>query len=136
MEVAEVPILQRRVERELDDLEQRLGEEAREVFIAACLCRGIRGSTIAGPDGQALSDRERFVLIQYAIGRRMKMISRDLGDLSIRTIETYLERARRKLGIRGRGEVIRFVFQRGWASSQSDGGRDMATVSPAEGEGD
>lgn len=103
----------RRIEAELDDLEQRFGVDDHDAIAGAYLRRGIRGITIATSDGGELSERERLVLIRYAIGHRLVAIARELG-LSGRTIETYLTRAQEKLRIHGRAEVIRFAIGRGW----------------------
>ena len=115
MVVADAPEqrLRLRIESELDALEQQFGTEAREIFTSVYLHRGIRDTTISMPKGSDLSERERFVLVQYALGRRMKDLSRELG-LSVRTIETYLTRGQRKLGVHGRAQVVRLVLGRGW----------------------
>lgn len=114
---AEIPeqLTQRRIEFELDELERRLGADERPMLAAAYMRRGIRGTIVAADDGVELSERERYVLIRYALGEPMKAIARQLA-LSKRTVETYLKRAQEKLHIRGRAEVIRFAIGRGWVA--------------------
>jgi len=109
--------LQQVVARELDVLEQLLGKEARVALAAEYLRRGIRGTSIASADGAEISDRERVVLVHYALGRRMRDLARELGGLSIRTIETYL--AEKKLGVHGREAVVRLAIARGWFGAPS-----------------
>ena len=111
--------LQQVVARELDVLEQLLGKEARVALAAEYLRRGIRGTSIASADGAEISDRERVVLVHYALGRRMRDLARELGGLSIRTIETYLARAEKKLGVHGREAVVRLAIARGWFGAPS-----------------
>lgn len=58
---------------------------------------------------QLLTPRERDVLQKIATGRSNKHIAREL-DLSVRTIETHRLNIKRKLGIEGQADLIRFAL--------------------------
>ncbi|HJQ09425.1 MAG TPA: response regulator transcription factor [Gemmatimonadaceae bacterium] len=62
---------------------------------------------------EALSDREREVLVRIARGYSNKEIAGDLG-LSVKTVETYKARVAEKLGLRTRVEIVRFAARHGW----------------------
>jgi len=57
-----------------------------------------------------LTSREHEVLQHIAKGQSNKQIARDL-DLSVRTVETHRLNIKRKLGIEGQAELIRFAVQ-------------------------
>jgi DNA-binding NarL/FixJ family response regulator len=59
---------------------------------------------------QMLTARERQVLKQIASGKANKQIAREL-DLSVRTVETHRLNIKRKLGIDGQAELIRFAVE-------------------------
>lgn len=63
----------------------------------------------AMPDNQ-LTSREQEVLRHIANGESNKQIARQL-DLSVRTVETHRLNIKRKLGIEGQAELIRFAVQ-------------------------
>jgi DNA-binding NarL/FixJ family response regulator len=63
----------------------------------------------------ALTERERGILEQVAVGRSNRQIAVQLM-LSERTIKYYLTRAYRKLGVSGRGEAAEFVREHGLIS--------------------
>ena len=65
-----------------------------------------------------LTVREQEVLQHIADGQSNKQIARDL-DLSVRTVETHRLNIKRKLGIEGQAELIKFAVQH----AQFDGGR-------------
>ena len=65
------------------------------------------------PEHDALSDREREVLVRIARGFSNKEIAAELG-LSVKTVETYKGRMSEKLGLRTRVEIVRYAAQRGW----------------------
>jgi DNA-binding NarL/FixJ family response regulator len=69
---------------------------------------------------QALSDREREVLVRIAHGYGNKEIARDLG-LSVKTIETYKARFSEKLGVRSRVEIARFAAKHGLIDPLANG---------------
>jgi len=57
-----------------------------------------------------LTSREHQVLLHIANGQSNKQIARDL-DLSVRTVETHRLNIKRKLGIEGQAELIRYAVQ-------------------------
>lgn len=59
---------------------------------------------------QLLTPRERQVLQRIATGKSNKHIAREL-DLSVRTIETHRLNIKRKLGIEGQADLIRFALE-------------------------
>lgn len=61
------------------------------------------------PDNQ-LTTREQEVLRHLANGESNKQIARAL-DLSVRTVETHRLNIKRKLGIEGQAELIKFAVQ-------------------------
>jgi DNA-binding NarL/FixJ family response regulator len=61
------------------------------------------------PDNQ-LTSREQEVLRHIANGESNKRIAREL-DLSVRTVETHRLNIKRKLGIEGQAELIKFAVQ-------------------------
>ncbi len=60
-----------------------------------------------------LSDRESEVLRQIAWGFSNKEIAQAL-DLSIKTVEVHKANATRKLGLRGRIDIVRYAVLQGW----------------------
>jgi len=63
----------------------------------------------AAQDSQ-LTTREQEVLRHIANGESNKQIARQL-DLSVRTVETHRLNIKRKLGIEGQAELIKFAVQ-------------------------
>lgn len=57
-----------------------------------------------------LTPRERDVLQRIATGKSNKHIAREL-DLSVRTVETHRLNIKRKLGIEGQADLIRFALE-------------------------
>ena len=92
---------------------------ARETYIdpsiAARLVDGYLESAPAdgGEGRQALSDRERDVLVRVATGFSNKEIAAELG-LSVKTIESYKARAAEKLGLKTRVDIVRYAARQGW----------------------
>jgi len=68
------------------------------------------------PEGQ-LTAREHEVLQHLAAGESNKLIARAL-DLSVRTVETHRFNIKRKLGIEGQAELIKYAVEH----AQFDGG--------------
>ena len=64
----------------------------------------------------ALSDREREVLLRIAQGFSNKEIAAELA-LSVKTVETYKSRVAEKLGLRSRVDMVRYAARRGWLDS-------------------
>lgn len=58
-----------------------------------------------------LTPREKEVLQSIATGKSNKHIAREL-DLSVRTVETHRLNIKRKLGIEGQADLIRFALER------------------------
>lgn len=65
----------------------------------------------SGPPG--LTDREVEVLRMMATGHSNKEIASAL-DISIKTAEVHKANAMRKLGLRGRTDVVRYAVLQGW----------------------
>ena len=59
---------------------------------------------------QLLTPRERGILQAIAAGKSSKTIANDL-DLSVRTVETHRLNIKRKLGIDGQANLIRFALE-------------------------
>jgi len=78
------------------------------IYYSAALARQL--ASPAAPDG-LLTAREEEVLGHIAGGQSNKQIARAL-DLSVRTVETHRLNIKRKLGIEGQAELIRFAVQR------------------------
>jgi DNA-binding NarL/FixJ family response regulator len=62
------------------------------------------------PPAMLLTMREREVLQRIASGRSNKHIAREM-DLSVRTVETHRLNIKRKLGIEGQADLIRFALE-------------------------
>ena len=78
------------------------------IYYSAALARQL--ASPHAPDNQ-LTSREQEVLRHIAAGQSNKQIARTL-DLSVRTVETHRLNIKRKLGIEGQAELIRFAIQR------------------------
>ena len=74
------------------------------------------------PGHDALSDREREVLVRIARGFSNKEIAAELG-LSVKTVETYKARMSEKLGLRTRVDIVRYAAQRGWLGDPPEASR-------------
>ena len=68
---------------------------------------------------QALSERERDVLVRVATGFSNKEIAAELG-LSIKTVESYKARASEKLGLKTRVDIVRYATKHGWLETPPD----------------
>jgi DNA-binding NarL/FixJ family response regulator len=78
--------------------------------IAGGLRRGASGSTTVAPQA---SDRENQVLRLVARGHSNKEIASSLG-ISVKTVEVHKANAMKKLGFRGRIDVVRYALLQGW----------------------
>jgi len=78
------------------------------IYYSAALARQL--ASPAMPDS-LLTLREQEVLKHIAAGEANKQIARAL-DLSVRTVETHRLNIKRKLGIEGQAELIRYAVQR------------------------
>ncbi len=65
------------------------------------------------PTRSRITEREREVLKRMALGHSNKEIATAL-DVSVKTVEVHKANAMRKLGLRGRIEVVRFAMLQGW----------------------
>lgn len=61
---------------------------------------------------QGLSDREREVLRLIAEGRTYKEMA-ELLAVSVKTVESYRERIKEKLGLTTRAELVRYALEKG-----------------------
>jgi DNA-binding NarL/FixJ family response regulator len=77
------------------------------IYYSAALARQLARPALH--DNQ-LTGREQQVLRHIANGQSNKQIARAL-DLSVRTVETHRLNIKRKLGIEGQAELIRFAVQ-------------------------
>jgi DNA-binding NarL/FixJ family response regulator len=78
------------------------------IYYSAALARQLAQPA---PADSQLTQREAEVLRHIALGESNKQIARAL-DLSVRTVETHRLNIKRKLGIEGQAELIRFAVQR------------------------
>ncbi len=85
------------------------------IYYSAGLARQL--ASPAAPDSP-LTTREQEVLDHIARGQSNKGIARAL-DLSVRTVETHRLNIKRKLGIEGQAELIRFAVQRSTSGGYS-----------------
>ena len=90
-----------------------------ETYVDASLTKTLVAGYLDGeraaelPEHDALSDREREVLLRIARGFSNKEIAAELA-LSVKTVETYKARVAEKLGLRTRVDIVRYAAQRGW----------------------
>ncbi|RFB73881.1 MULTISPECIES: response regulator transcription factor [unclassified Herbaspirillum] len=77
------------------------------IYYSAALARKLSQPLAAG---DLLTSRERQVLQHIANGESNKQIAREL-DLSVRTVETHRLNIKRKLGIDGQAELIKFAVE-------------------------
>jgi DNA-binding NarL/FixJ family response regulator len=64
-------------------------------------------------EGEPLSQREQEVLRSTARGFSNKEIAAQL-QVSVKTVETYKQRAAEKLGLRTRADIVRYGVAHGW----------------------
>ena len=67
---------------------------------------------VKSSDADVLSQREKEVLRLLAMGHTNQEIA-DIMYLSIKTVETYRTRLKRKLGLTGRAELVRYAIKVG-----------------------
>jgi two-component system response regulator NreC len=65
----------------------------------------------------SVSDRENQVLRMMARGHSNKEIAATMG-ISVKTVEVHKANAMRKLGLRGRIDVVRYAVLQGWLREQ------------------
>jgi DNA-binding NarL/FixJ family response regulator len=90
--------------------------------VASALVEGYLDSEEAAAQAprDALSAREREVLLRIARGFSNKEIAAELG-LSVKTIETYKSRMAEKLGLRTRVDIVRYAVRQGWLGEPRSG---------------
>ena len=90
--------------------------------IASAMVEGYLDAQSAAeqPAHDALSEREREVLVRIAQGFSNKEIAAALG-LSVKTVETYKGRMADKLGLRTRVDIVRYAAQQGWLGASRGG---------------
>lgn len=77
------------------------------------LCPGAEGAlTPSGQEREQLTNREQMVLLQLAQGKSNKQVAEAL-DISVRTVETHRKNIRRKLGVSGTAELMRYALEHG-----------------------
>jgi two-component system response regulator NreC len=79
---------------------------ARDARIADQASRG-------GRSAPSVSEREKQVLRMMAVGHSNKEIAEELS-IAIKTVEVHKANAMRKLGLRGRIDVVRYAILHGW----------------------
>lgn len=73
--------------------------------------------TTRRPHTPRATDREAEVLRMIAVGHSNKDIAATL-NISIKTVEVHKANAMRKLGLKGRTDVIRYAILKGWLSGE------------------
>jgi len=81
------------------------------IYYSAALARQLAHPAATATPAGGLTAREQEILRHIAEGESNKAIARAL-DLSVRTVETHRLNIKRKLGIEGQAELIRFAVQR------------------------
>lgn len=71
------------------------------------------------PKAEALSDRERIVVELTARGFSAAEMGRELG-LSRKTVEGYIARAKSKLGLANRRDIVRFALETGMLRPEAE----------------
>jgi len=74
-------------------------------------------ANVAQPAHSALTEREEEVLKLIALGYPNKEIAANL-KLSVKSVETYKQRALKKLGIKTRVEIVRYATKRRWFTGE------------------
>ena len=71
----------------------------------------------------ALSERERSAIELYARGYSAKQAAKEMF-VSPKTVEGYIARAKSKLGLKGRRDIVRFALEAGLLGRESESGPD------------
>jgi DNA-binding NarL/FixJ family response regulator len=77
-----------------------------------------KASPIEHPDQDILGEGEKEVLRLLAMGHTNQEVA-DKLYLSVRTIEAYKARLKKKLGLKGRAELLRYAIQSGLLDIES-----------------
>lgn len=97
-------------------LKETPSEEIVEAILAVAAGRSFLGSGLAARSGRAaderplLSARESEILRCLARGMASKQVAESLG-MSVRTVETHRQNIRRKLGLAGQAELIKYAVE-------------------------
>ena len=89
------------------------GERYLDAALAARAADAYLSRHARGPARPTISDREANVLRMMAVGHSNKEIASSL-DISVKTVEVHKANAMRKLGLRGRIDVVRYAVLNGW----------------------
>ena len=89
------------------------GERHLDATLAARAADAYVARHAAAPARPAVSERETNVLRMMAVGHSNKEIA-DALNISIKTVEVHKANAMRKLGLRGRIDVVRYAALNGW----------------------
>lgn len=81
--------------------------------------RKTQGAASGNPGPEALSFRERTVIELYARGLSASEAAEEMF-LSPKTVEGYISRAKTKLGLKKRREIVRFALETGLLRRESD----------------
>lgn len=86
-------------------------------YLDSSLATRVAGTLIrrrpADPPRSRITERETEVLRRMALGHSNKEIAAAL-DVAVKTVEVHKANAMRKLGLRGRIDVVRFAVLQGW----------------------
>ena len=108
-------VLKQSASRELLDAIRAVARGAR--YLDSTLgARRAAGSMKLAPSARPrglISERESEVLRLMALGHSNKEIAASF-DLSVKTVEVHKANAMRKLGLRGRIDIVRFAVLQGW----------------------
>lgn len=81
--------------------------------------RKARGTSGRKPGPEVLSSRERVAVGLYAQGFSTREMAREM-DLRPKTVEGYIARAKTKLGVRTRREIVRFSLEAGLLQAEGE----------------
>lgn len=84
-----------------------------DAAVGARMAGAIRKGTSPLPSPPVVSERENQVLRLMAHGHSNKEIASTLG-ISVKTVEVHKTNAMRKLGFRGRIDVVQYALLQGW----------------------
>ncbi len=91
-----------------------LGKGYLDGWLGARMAASLRRTTMDGlPASPQVSERENQVLRLVAQGHSNKEIAAELG-ISVKTVEVHKGNAMKKLGFRGRIEVVQYALLKGW----------------------
>ncbi len=89
------------------------GQRYLDATLAARAADAYLARNASRPPNPTISERETNVLRMMALGHSNKEIGNAL-DISVKTVEVHKANAMRKLGLRGRIDVVRYAALNGW----------------------